>query len=594
MGEAKGQLFQGGAFLIEDITAEDIITPEDFTDEHKMIANTTEEFVVGEILPKIDELENHQFSHSVNLLKKAGELGLLSADIPEQYGGLGLDNISSSLITEKFARAGGFSVTHGAHVGIGTLPIVFFGTEAQKEKYLPKLATGDLIAAYALTEPGSGSDALGAKSTAKLNEAGTHYILNGEKQWITNSAFADIFIVYAKIDREHFSAFIVEKGDTGVSTGPEELKMGIKSSSTRTLILEDAEVPVDNLLGEKGRGHIIAFNILNVGRYKLAIGSIGGSKRGLELSIKYTNERKQFKQPISSFNLTKEKLASMASEIYAHESAVYRTVGLFEQRLGSLTKKQLNDGREVARAIAEYQIECSINKYMCTELLDGVVDEAVQLHGGYGYMQEYEVERMYRDSRINRIFEGTNEINRLLVPGTLLKKAIKNELPLFQQAKRLQEELMIMMPEEVGDELLEQEYYLVKNAKKIILLGAGLAAQKYMDKIEHEQEILVNLANMIAEVYQMESAVLRTHKVINRFGEEKNKQKILYTQVYVQESFNRIEADAKEILIAVEEGDTLRMMLASLRKLTRHLPIDVIQKKRIIAEQLIQEEKYFV
>lgn len=594
MSEQKEKLIQGGSFLVEDLSGEDIITPEDFTEEHKMIAQTTEDFVVGEVLPVLEKLENHEFEYSVELLKKAGELGLLSADIPEEYGGLSLDTISSSLITEKFARAGGFSVTHGAHVGIGTLPIVFFGNEEQKKKYLPKLATAEMIAAYALTEPSSGSDALSAKTTAVLNEEGTHYILNGEKQWITNSDFADVFIVYAKIDGEHFSAFIVERDYLGVSVGPEEKKMGIKSSSTRTLVLEDAEVPVENLLGEKGRGHIIAFNILNVGRYKLAIGGVGGAKRGIELATKYANEREQFEIPISQFTLTKEKIGTMASEIYANESAVYRTVGLFEQRLSSLTEEQLKDGREVAKAIAEYQVECSMNKYMCTELLDYVADEAVQIHGGYGYMEEYEVERMYRDSRINRIFEGTNEINRLLVPGTLLKKAMKGELPFFEEAQKLQEELMMMMPEEVGDEPLEQERYLTKNAKKIVLLGAGLAAQKFMQAIEKEQEILANLADMIAEVYNMESAVLRTEKAIQANGLENNKQKLLYTEVYVQEAFNRIEADAKEILIAVEEGDNLRMMLSSLRRLTRHTPKNVIAKKREIADKIIEAEKYML
>ena len=592
MSETKEKFIKGGAFLIEELNGEDIVTPEDFSDEHHMIANTTEEFVVGEVLPLVDKLENHEFEHSVKLLEKAGELGLLSADIPEEYGGLGLDKISSSLITEKFARAGGFSITHGAHVGIGTLPIVFFGNEEQKKKYLPKLATGELIAAYALTEPGSGSDALGAKTTAVLNEAGTHYILNGEKQWITNAAFADVFVVYAKVDGEHFSAFIVEKDFPGVSTGPEEKKMGIKSSSTRTLVLEDAEVPVENLLGEKGKGHHIAFNILNVGRYKLAIGGVGGSKRAIEVATKYVNERKQFGRSISSFTLTKEKLGTMAAETYANESAVYRTVGLFEQRMGSMSEEELKDGREVARAIAEYQIECSMNKYTATECLDYVVDEAVQMHGGYGFMQEYEVERMYRDSRINRIFEGTNEINRLIVPGTLLKKAMRGELPLLQKAQGLQEELLMMMPEEVGTEALEQEKHLVRNAKKIVLLAAGLAAQKYMQKLEEEQEILANLADMAASVYNMESAVLRTEKAIQKSGEEKNKQKLLYTQVYVQEAFNRIEADAKEILVAVEEGDTLRMMLSSLRKLTRHTPTNVIAKKREIADQIIDAEKY--
>lgn len=594
MSETKDKIFKGGAFLVEDLTGEDILTLEDLTEEHKMIAKTTEDYVKNEVLPLVDHLENHEFNHSVDLLKKAGELGLLGADIPEAYEGLGLDKVSSSLITEKMSLAGGFSVTHGAHVGIGSLPIVFFGNKEQKEKYLPKLATGELIAAYALTEPGSGSDALGAKTTAKLNEAGTHYILNGEKQWITNSAFADVFVVYAKIDGEHFSAFIVERDFPGISTGAEEKKMGIKSSSTRTLILEDAEIPVENLLGEKGRGHIIAFNILNVGRYKLAIGSVGGAKRSLELAVKYANERKQFNTAISSFNLTKEKLGTMASEIYANESAVYRTVGLFEQRMGALSEEELDDGREIARAIAEYQIECSMTKYMATELLGRTADEAVQLHGGYGFMQEYEVERIYRDARINRIFEGTNEINRLLVPGTLLKKAMKGELPLLQKAQTLQEELMMMMPEEAGDKPLEQEKYLLKNAKKMVLLGAGLAAQKYMQKLEQEQEILVNLADMVAEVFNMESAILRTEKAINQSSADKNNLKQLYTQVYVQEAFNRIEANAKETLIAVEEGDTLRMMLSSLRKLTRHTPINVVAKKREIAEAIIEKENYLV
>jgi len=592
VSETKEKVFKGGAFLTEDLTGEDIITPEDFTDEHKMIAKTTEEFIENEVLPVAEKLENHEFDLSVELLKKAGELGLLSADIPEEYGGLGLDKTSSALITEKFSRAGAFSITHGAHVGIGSLPIVFFGNEEQKAKYLPKLATGELIAAYALTESGSGSDALAAKTTAVLNEAGTHYILNGEKQFITNAAFADVFIVYAKVDGEHFSTFIVERDFPGVSTGAEEQKMGIKGSSTRTLILDNAEVPAENLLGEIGKGHRIAFNILNVGRYKLAIGGVGGAKAALETAVKYVNERKQFNRAISSFALTQEKIGTIASEIYANESAVYRTVGLFEQRMGSLTEEQLKDGREVAKAIAEYQIECSMNKYMATELLDHAVDEAVQMHGGNGFIQEYDVERMYRDSRINRIFEGTNEINRLLVPGTLLKKAMKGELPLLQQAQSLQEELVMMMPQEVGTEPLEQEKYLLKNAKKIVLFAAGLAVQKYMQKIEGEQEILANLADMVAEVYNMESAILRTEKAIGRDGEEKSRQKLLYTEVYVQEAFNRIEADAKETILAVEEGDNLRMMLASLRKLTRHTPINVIKKKREIAAPIIEQEKY--
>ncbi len=593
MSELK-EMIKGGGFIVEDLAAEDVITPEDFTDEHLMIAKTAEDFVLGEVVPKIENLENHEFEHSVALLKQAGDLGLLGADVPEEYGGLQLDKISSSLITEKFSRAGGFSVTHGAHVGIGSLPIVFFGNDDQKNKYLPVLATGEKIAAYALTEPGSGSDALGAKTTAKLNEAGTHYVLNGEKQWITNSAFADVFVVYAKIDGDKFTAFIVERDFPGVSTGPEEKKMGIKSSSTRTLILEDAEVPVENVLGDIGKGHVIAFNILNVGRYKLAIGGVGGAKRAIELSVKYAKERKQFKTPIASFPLIQEKIGSVAANTYANESAVYRTVGLFEQSMGELSDEELKDGAAVAKVIAEYAIECSLNKVFGTELLDFAVDEAVQIHGGYGFMAEYEVERMYRDSRINRIFEGTNEINRMIVPGTLLKKAMKGELPLLKQAQALQEEIMTMMPEEPGIEALEQEKYLLKNAKKIGLLAAGLAAQKYGEKLENEQEILVNIADIVGEIYNLESAVLRTEKAINKGGEEKNKQKLLYTQVYVQEAFNRIEGHAKETLIAAQSGDSLRMMLGALRKLTRHTPTNVIAKKREIAANLIEAEKYVI
>lgn len=592
--EQQKTLIKGGSFLIEDADLSRVFTPEDFTEEHKMIAKTTEDYVNTEVMPLVENLENHEFEHSVKLLKKAGELGLLGADVPEQYDGLGLDKIASALIAEKMSKAGGFSITHGAHVGIGSLPIVLFGNEAQKKQYLPVLATGEKIAAYALTEPSSGSDALGAKTVAKLNAAGTHYVLNGEKQWITNAGFADVFIVYAKIDGEHFSAFIVERDYSGVSVGPEEKKMGIKSSSTRTLVLEDAEVPVENLLGEAGRGHIIAFNILNIGRYKLGVGTIGASKRAMELTIPYTNQRQQFKTPISSFNLTKEKLSTMASKLYAVESSVYRTVGLFEDRMSGFTDEQQADGKLVADSIAEFAVECSLNKFFGTETLDYIVDEGVQLHGGYGFMQEYEIERIYRDSRINRIFEGTNEINRLLVPGTLLRKAMKGELPLLQHAQALQEELLMMMPEEVGTEALAQEKALVKNAKKIAILAAGLAAQTYGKKLEAEQEILVNIADIVSNVFAMESVVLRTEKAIAASGEDKAKQKLLYTQIFCQEAFEAIEKDAKETLIAAIEGDNQRMMLSALRKLTRSTPYNLIVKKREASEKLIASEKYVV
>lgn len=594
MTEKTVNLIKGGSFLIEDVDLNRLFTPEDYTDEQKMIAKTAEDFVAGEVLPVVEKLENHEFEHSVRLLKSAGELGLLAADVPEEYDGLGLDKISSALIAEKMSVAGGFSITHGAHVGIGSLPIALFGNESQKKQYLPKLASGEYIAAYALTEPGSGSDALGAKTIAKLNDAGTHYVLNGEKQWITNAGFADLFVVYAKIDGDKFSAFIVERAFPGVSVGAEEKKMGIKSSSTRTLILQDTQVPVENLLGEVGRGHVIAFNILNIGRYKLGVGTVGGSKRALELAIQYTNQRQQFKTKLSDFNLTKEKIATMASQLYASESLNYRTVGLFEDRLSQLSEEEQKDGKVIAAAIAEYAIECSIAKVFGSETLDYIADEAVQLHGGYGFMAEYEVERIYRDSRINRIFEGTNEINRLIVPGTFVKKALKGELPLLQVAQTLQKELILLIPEEIGTESLDQEKYLVKNAKKIGIIAAGLAAQRFGTKLEQEQEVLVNIANIANQVYAMESVVLRTQKAIERDGAERAAQKILYTEIFCQEAFAEIEKEAKETILASVEGDAGRMTLSALRKLTRSNLYNIIPKKREASVKLIEAEKYIV
>lgn len=590
----SSKTIKGGGFLLEELTPEQVFTPEDFTDEHKMIAKTTEDFVVEQVVPEVEKIEEHQFDISVRLLKEAGELGLLGADVQEEYGGIGLDKISSSLITEKFALAGSFSLSHGAHVGIGSLPIVFFGNEEQKHKYLPALATGEKLAAYALTEPSSGSDALSAKTVAKLNDAGTHYVLNGEKQWITNAGFADVFVVYAKVDGEHFTAFIVEKDFEGVSTGPEEKKMGIKGSSTRTLILQDALVPKENVLGEIGKGHVIAFNILNIGRYKLGVGCVGGAKRAIEVSAKYANERKQFKLPISKFTLIRKKLAEMAVKTYAAESSIYRTGGLIDAAFENLSDEEQKDGAAVGKAIGEYAIECSLNKVFGSEVLDFVVDEAVQIHGGYGFMAEYEVESMYRNSRINRIFEGTNEINRMLVPGTLVRKAMKGELPLLEKAGNIQEELMMMMPQEVSDEPLEQEKYLLDNAKKIFMMVAGTAVQKYGEKLAKEQEMLANVADIVSEIFSIESVILRTEKAINKDGLEKAEQKLLMTQVFTQEAFNHIEAIAKESLVALEDGDTARTMLSILKKLTRHNPVDVVAKKREIAARIVEAEKYVI
>ncbi|OZM55996.1 acyl-CoA dehydrogenase [Lottiidibacillus patelloidae] len=592
MAETKSNVIKGGSFLVEDISSDRIYTPEEFTEEHKMIGKTTEDYIQKDVAPHIEEIENHQFDLSLKLLKKAGELGLLGADVPEKYGGIDLDKISSSIITEKFALAGSFSLSYGAHVGIGSLPIVFFGNEAQKKKYLPDLASGEKIAAYALTEPGSGSDALGAKTVAKLNDEGTHYILNGEKQWITNAGFADVFIVYAKIDGDKFTAFIVERDLQGVSTGPEEKKMGIKGSSTRTLILEDVVVPKENVLGEIGKGHIIAFNILNIGRYKLAVGCVGGCKRAIEISAQYANERQQFKLPIAKFTIIQQKLADMAIQTYATESSVYRTVGLFEDSLSRLSEEQLEDGQETAKAIADYALECSLNKVFASEALDFVADEAVQIHGGYGFMSEYEVETIYRNSRINRIFEGTNEINRLLVPATIMRKAMKGELPLMEKATALQEELLMMMPEQPGDSPLEREKAIVSMSKKVFLMAAGLAVQKYGEKLEREQEVLANIADIVSEIYAMESCLLRAEKELNK-GENADL-KIKYTEVFCQESMDRIERFAKQIILATEEGDMKRMMLSALRKLTRYEPMNVISTKREIASLLLKSNKYLV
>jgi alkylation response protein AidB-like acyl-CoA dehydrogenase len=594
MSNTAEKALKGGSFLVDELTPDQMFVPEDLTEEQQMIAKTTQDYIQNEVLPHMETLEKQDLELTKKLLRKAGDLGLLGADVPEAYGGLGLDKISSSLITEKFALARSFSLSYGAHVGIGSLPIVLFGTHEQKQKYLPDLATGKKFAAYALTEPGSGSDALGAKTTAKLNEAGTHYILNGEKQWITNSGFADVFVVYAKVDGDKFTAFIVEREFPGVSTGAEEKKMGIKASSTRTLILEDVPVPVENVLGEIGKGHKIAFNILNIGRYKLAVGCVGAAKRVLEVAVRYANGRKQFNTPISSFTLIQNKLANMAIQTYAAESSVYRTVGLFRDRMDNLTEEEINDGAKVAEAIAEYAIECSLNKVFASEALDYIVDEAVQIHGGYGYMQEYEVEGAYRDSRINRIFEGTNEINRLLVPSQILRKTMKGDLPLLQKAQTLQEELLMLMPEEPGDAPLDQERYLLKNAKKVFLMVAGLGVQKFGKNLEHEQELLANVADIVSNIYAMESVITRTQKAIDKTGLEKNQQKLLMTEVFCQEAFQKIEALAKESLLVIEEGDNLRMMLSALRKLTRFTPSNVVAKKRAIAQNVMKAETYIV
>jgi alkylation response protein AidB-like acyl-CoA dehydrogenase len=588
----KQNHIRGGSFLLEETSPETIFTPEDLSQEHKMIAKMTADFIDGEVFPHDEEIEKQNFEVTVRLLKQAGELGLLGADVPEAYGGTGLDKVSSSLITENMVKGSSFALSHGAHVGIGSLPIVLFGNEYQKNKYLPSLATGERLAAYCLTEPSSGSDALGAKTTAVLNQEGTHYVLNGTKQFITNAGFADVFVVYAKVDGEKFTAFIVEKEFPGVSTGVEEKKMGIKGSSTRMLILEDCLVPVENVLGEIGRGHVIAFNILNIGRYKLAVGTVGSSKWAIELAVNYAKERKQFGRSLADFPLIQKKLAEMAVRTYVAESMVYRTTGLIDRAMEAIDKHSANYGREIAKAIEEYAIECSINKVFGSECLDFVADEGLQIHGGYGFTQDYHIERIYRDSRINRIFEGTNEINRLLIPGMLLKKAMKGDLPLLAEAQKLQKELISYMPEIVDGEILSQERAMLEAAKKIFLLTGGTAVKKYQQKIDREQEVLAALADIIIEIFAMESAILRAQKSVEKEGLPKSMHKINMSQVYCQEAFNRIEEIAKSTIAAIEKGEMLNLQLSALKKLTRFKPINTITLKREIAKQVIEAEKY--
>ncbi|MDA8211874.1 MAG: acyl-CoA dehydrogenase family protein [Clostridia bacterium] len=584
-------IIKGGSFIIENITPDQVFTPEDFTEEHRMIAKTTADFTEGEVAPLVEELEQQKEGLIRGLMQKAGELGLLGADVAEKYDGGELGKVGSSLITENTVKGGAFTVAHAAHTGIGTLPIVFFGTEAQKQKYLPGLATGELIASYCLTEPSSGSDALGAKTKAVLSADGKYYILNGTKQFITNAGFADVFIVYAKVDGEHFTAFIVDRDTPGLSLGPEEKKMGIKGSSTRPVILEDARVPVENVLGEIGKGHVVAFNILNIGRYKLGAACIGSSKYALEVSIQYALERKQFGRPIADFGMIRSKLAKMATRIYVGESMVYRNAGLLDDILSGIDQSSADAGRQAAKGIEEYAIECSINKVFASEVLDFVTDEAVQIYGGYGFIQEYPVERMYRDSRINRIFEGTNEINRLIIPSTLLRKGMKGELPLLAAAQKVMGDVLAAA-QPVDEGLpLGLEKSLVDRAKKIALLFAGVAAQKLGNKLAEEQEILGNLADAIIEIFAMESVVLRTEKALAREG-DRAQVKAKMARLYCYEAFQRVESLARETLAAVEQGDTLRTQLSAVKKLARVNPVNTIGLQRDIADRVIADGRY--
>ena len=583
----------GASFLLEERKTHEVFTPEDFTEQHQLIAQTAEDFAVKEILPNIGKMEHKDFSVTRDLLKKAGELGLSAVDIPEAYGGMEMDKVTSAIIGDHIAKYAGFATTWGGHTGIGTLPLVYFGTEEQKKKYLPRLATGEIVGAYALSEASSGSDAMNIRARAELAKDGKHYILNGEKMWITNAGFADLFTVFAKIDGEKFTAFLVEKSFPGFSIGGEEHKMGIRGSSTCPIILNDCKVPVENLLGEIGKGHVIAFNILNVGRFKLGAMCVGGARVSIQNAIAYAKQRKAFGKVIADFGMVREKLANMAVGIYVGESMVYRTVGMMDVALSEVDKSAANAMQQVRKAIEEYAVECSIIKVWGSEMIDYVVDETVQIYGGYGFVEEYPAERTYRDARINRIFEGTNEINRLIITGFLLKRAMSGQLPLMPAIKKLMDE--VMSGPSMGDDSegpLADERKVVANAKKLDLFAAGAATQKYMQAIQDQQEIMGAIADMVIETYAMESAVLRAQKLVEASGEAASSLPIAMTQVYISQAMEKVEACARKVLAAVADGDMLRTQMAILRRLAKYEPFNTVAARQKIAQKVIEAGRY--
>ena len=586
--------YKGGEFLLIDALPEEIFTPEDFNKEHELIAKSAIEFGIGEVASKREELEEVNAELLKTLLKKAGELGFIGADIAEVYGGSELDKVSSTIITERISQGvSGFSVTFAVQTGIGSLPIVLFGTPEQKEKYLPALSFAEMVGAYALTEPAHGSDALGAETTATLSEDGKYYLLNGQKQFITNAGFADLFLTYAQIDGKQFTSFIVERAWDGVSVDEEEKKMGVHGSSTRAVIFQDVKVPVENVLGEIGRGHVVALNTLNVGRYKLGAFTVGGAKVLLEEAVKYAKSRIQFGRPICEFGLIKHKIAEIAIRIYANESMVYRTAGLLDLALEGIDPTKAEAGKQTGDALRRYALECSINKVYGSEMLDFAVDECVQIMGGYGYIKDYPAEAAYRDSRINRIWEGTNEINRLIIVDTVMRAALKGELPLLAAIQKLTKELVSFRPDMTEPEgLLENEQRLVSNAKKISLLAAGAAAQKHMEKLAGEQEVVALIADMIIGIFAMESVLLRAQKKARKDGEEKAKNHIAIARVFVNDGFPKIDLMAKQIFAAIAEGEELRTQLMALKRLARFTPINMIALRREIADSIIPIARY--
>jgi alkylation response protein AidB-like acyl-CoA dehydrogenase len=583
----------GGSFLLESRRPEEVFIPEDFNEQHRLIAQTAEEFAQNEIVPNIEKMEHKDFSVSRELLKKAGELGLSGVEIPEAYGGLEMDKVTAAVIADRIAKYAGFATTWGGHTGIGTLPLVYFGTEEQKKKYLPRLAAGEIVGAYALSEATSGSDALNCRARATLSADGKHYVLNGEKMWITNAGFADLFTVFAKVDGEKFTAFLVERTFPGFSIGAEEHKMGIRGSSTCPVILNECHVPVENVLGEIGRGHVIAFNILNVGRFKLGAMCVGGARASLDNSIAYAKQRKAFGKVIADFGLVREKLANMAALTYVGEAMVFRTVGMMDAALAAVDKAAPDAPKQTLKAIEEYAVECSIIKVWASEMVSYVVDETVQIYGGYGFVEEYPAERAYRDARINRIFEGTNEINRLIITGFLLKRAMSGQLALMSAIKQLMDE--VLSGPSLGDEvegILAEDQQLVASAKKLGLFAAGVATQKYMQQIEQQQEIMGAIADIVIETYAMESAVLRTMKMAGTQGEAAAALPIAMTRVYCSQAMDKIELAARKIVAAVADGDVLRTQLTILRRLGKHDPYNTIELRQQIAQTVIERGKY--
>jgi alkylation response protein AidB-like acyl-CoA dehydrogenase len=579
---------KGGAFLIEHARPQDIFTAEDLTEEHRAIARAADEFFEQEVKPNLEAILHQEPGVAARILRKSGQLGLTAVAIPEKFGGMELDLASSLIVAERLGRDASYAAWHSSHSGIGSLPLLYFGTEEQKQKYLPRLARVEMIAAYALTEPQAGSDALAARTRADLSPDGAHYILNGQKMWITNGGAADIFTVFAKVGGEKFAAFLVERAFPGVSSGAEEKKMGIKGSSTTAVYFENVPVPVSNVLGEIGRGHIIAFNILNIGRLKLGALCVGGAKDVLALAIQYAKQRKAFGSSISDFGAIQHKLAEMAIRIYAAESLSWRVVGLIQSRLEGFSWDQPNASQTMLKAVEEYAAECSIVKVYGSEVLDYVADEAVQIHGGYGFHQDYAVERAYRDSRINRLFEGTNEINRLLVTGMLLKRAARGDLPLIPAAQALMGQIFSgAIPSEGADE----ESRLVSNAKNIVLLSLATAFQKHGTELEQQQELLMNIADMIMETFAMESALLRARKL---GSSPKAAVAADLSAVFLRDAMARVELSARNVAGACLEGDFLRKTMQVLRRLAAYDPPDSIALRRRVAARLIARERYLI